>query len=234
MRIFPNIKFFEPNLWDIKAAEFVNANVMSTLHRRRECNVLLTGGSLAKRIYSSWARRLDKYSLKNVNFYFGDERCVPPDHPESNYGMAAATLFKAGIPQGCAVHRMEAESNDLEAAADRYAALLPELVDILLLGVGEDGHIASLFPYSAALHENKRRVLPINGPKYPFRRLTITPPVILQARSAIILAAGSGKAAVLTEALRVPDNVEALPACLVTSRTWLLDTPVNSLAERTV
>ncbi len=182
-------------------------------------------------MYSAWSREFNIYSLENVGFYFGDERCVPPDHPESNYGMAMGTLFEAGMPQGCTVHRMEAESYDLEAAADRYAAVLPESIDILLLGVGEDGHIASLFPYSAALHENRRRVLPIIGPKRPCQRLTITPPVILQAHSTVVLAAGAAKAAVLTEALRMPDSIDALPARLVTSGTWLLDMTMSSMIE---
>lgn len=185
-------------------------------------------------MYSAWSREFDICSLENVSFYFGDERCVPPEHPGSNYGMVMGALFGTGVPQGSAVHRMEAERDDLEAVADRYAAVLPESIDILLLGVGEDGHIASLFPYSAALNENRRRVLPIIGPKQPYQRLTITPPVILQARSTVVLAAGAAKAAVLAEALRMPNNIDALPARLVMSGTWLLDTTMNSLIEHAV
>lgn len=226
---YPSIKSFDPDLWDQKAAELVHHQVESVVRRRGQCNILLTGGSVAKRMYAAWSRECDIFSLKNVSFYFGDERCVLPDRPESNYGMAMNTLFKSGLPQGCAIHRMEAESDDLEAAAERYAAILPRAIDILLLGVGEDGHIASLFPFSAALHENRRWVLPIIGPKRPNRRLTITPPVILQAHSIVVLAGGAVKAAVLTEALRMPNNIDALPARLVLRGTWLLDTPVNDL-----
>jgi 6-phosphogluconolactonase len=228
---FPTIRIFEPALWERKAAELVHMQVEFVLRRRGQCNILLTGGTTAKRMYSAWSRQFDICLLRNVGFYFGDERCVPPDQPESNYGMAMGTLFGAGIPQGCVVHRMEAESDDLEAAADRYAAVLPESIDIVLLGVGEDGHIASLFPYSAALHENRRRVLPIIGPKQPYQRLTITPPVIFQAHSTVVLAAGSAKAAVLAEALRMQNNIDALPARLVISGTWLLDTTINTLIE---
>ena len=77
---------------------------------------------------------------------FGDERCVPPDHDESNYGMAMQTLFSHGVPIECSVFRMEADAIDIEAAEQRYADLLPDSIDVILLGVGEDGHIASLFP----------------------------------------------------------------------------------------
>ena len=92
--------------------------------------------------------------MTGVSFYFGDERCVTPDHAESNYGMAMKTLFPQSVPTGCAVFRMEADTADQEAATQRYAYLLPDLIDVLLLGVGEDGHIASLFPNNAALKES--------------------------------------------------------------------------------
>ncbi len=224
---YPTIRIFDPALWDQKAAELVHMQVESVLRSRGECNIFLTGGTAAARMYSAWSREFDICSMKNVSFYFGDERCVPPDHPESNYDMAMRTLFRFGIPKDCAVHRMEAESEDLESAADRYASVMPESVDILLLGVGEDGHIASLFPYSAALHENRRWVLPIIGPKQPYQRLTITPPVILQAFSTVVLAVGAAKAAVLAQALRLPGNQDALPIHLAMRATWLLDRPLN-------
>ena len=123
---------------------------------------------------------------------------------------------------------MEAESDDLEAAAGRYATVLPELIDISLISVGDDGHIASLFPFSAALNETKRRVLPIFGPKQPNQRLTITPPVILQSHSTVVFATGTTKAAVLVEALRSPNNIDALPVLLTIGGTWLLDSNIKS------
>lgn len=226
---FPTIKIFEPALWDQKAAELIHVQVESAIRRCGQCNILLTGGTAAKRMYSAWSRAFDISSLGDVTFYFGDERCVPPGHPESNYGMAMSALFESGMPQNCTVHRMEADSDDLEAAADRYAAVLPGSIDILLLGVGEDGHIASLFPYSTALLEKRRPVQPISGPKQPYQRLTITPPVIIQAHSIFLLAPGAAKAAVLEEALRLPNNIDALPARLAMKGTWLLDTTMNSL-----
>ena len=228
---FPTIKIFQSAYWEHKAAELIHRQVESVLCRRGQCNVLLTGGATAARMYAAWSQEFDIGSLKNVNFYFGDERCVPPEHPDSNYGMVMSTLFRAGIPQSCTVHRMEAGSDNHVAAAARYETVLPESIDILLLGVGDDGHIASLFPFSKALRESKRRVLPIFGPKRPNQRLTITPPVILQAHSTVVLAAGAAKAAVLAEALRVPNNINALPALLAISGTWLLDTSMNGWFE---
>jgi 6-phosphogluconolactonase len=158
-----------------------------------------------------------------VQFYFGDERCVPPDHHASNYGMAMGTLFPNGMPKGVQSHRMEADGADVEAAANRYAALLPETIDVLLLSVGEDGHIASLFPHGAALRETVRRVVPVTGPKPPFQRLTITSPVIQSARHVFVMALGEQKRAVYEEALRDPEDIDSIPARLVLNRTWIFD-----------
>lgn len=231
---FPIIRIFEQASWDHKAAELVHAQVYKVLRRRGHCNVVLTGGGSARRMYAAWSRVFDISLLKNVSFYFGDERCVPPDHLESNFRMAVDHLFGDGIPSGCSVHRIEAESADLEAAASRYAAVLPKSIDILLLGVGEDGHIASLFPHAMALHEKRRLVLPVIGPKQPYQRLTITPPVIRQAHLTVVLAAGAKRAAVLEEALRIPNEIDALPACLVVSGIWLLDRPLKGFIDHAV
>ena len=119
--------------------------------------------------------------------------------------------------------RMEADATDQEAAALRYADLLTDLIDVLLLGVGEDVHIASLFPNNASLQERKRRVIPITGPKPPFKRLTITPQVIAKERSVFMLATRSAKAAMLFVALNNPNDIAALPARLKLGGTWLMD-----------
>ena len=119
--------------------------------------------------------------------------------------------------------RLEADTADQEAATQRYAYLLPDLIDVLLLGVGEDGHIASLFPNNAALQECKRRVVHITSPMPPFERLTITPQVITKARSVFMLATGSAKAAMLCAALNNPNDIAALPARLTLGGTWLMD-----------
>ena len=128
----------------------ISDNINSFLDEQEECSVMLTGGRSAARLYKAWRDLPAFQQMIGVSFYFGDERCVPPDHAESNYGMAMQILFPNGVPTGCAVFRMEADATDQEAAALRYADLLPDLIDVLLLGVGEDGHIASSFPNNVA------------------------------------------------------------------------------------
>ena len=221
---YPEIKIFEPKTWELEVASFIHEQVQSVLHETGQCQIMLTGGMTARKVYSTWSQEFDISTLSPVKFYFGDERCVPVDSPESNYGMTMKTLFKNGIPHGCSVFSMEGDSDDRDAAANRYDAILPDAIDILLLSVGEDGHIASLFPNSKALHENKNRVVSIDSPKPPNRRLTITPLVISQARSIIVLATGASKAATLRDALLMPAKVDALPVRLTLRGTWLMDT----------
>jgi 6-phosphogluconolactonase len=121
------------------------------------------------------------------------------------------------------VHRMEAERADRDAAARDYARLLPGQLDVLLLGIGPDGHTASLFPGSAALDERQRLVLPVIGAKPPAERMTITPPVIEAARKVVVIVSGGDKAAMVARAIEGPLAPQAVPAQLARRGTWFLD-----------
>ena len=155
--------------------------------------------------------------------FFGDERAVPPDHPDSNYLMVHRVLLsRVPVPAG-QVHRMEAERSDREAAAREYERLLPPQLDILVLGMGPDGHTASLFPGSAALDERQRLVLPVIGAKPPPQRLTITPPVIEAARRVAVIATGEDKAAMVARAIEGPLAPKDVPVQLARRGAWFLD-----------
>lgn len=221
----PEIKQFELLEWPVRSAQLIQDSITFILANKPQCSVMLTGGRSAERLYLAWAELPAFRQITGVQFYFGDERCVPPDHAESNYGMAMQSLFNQGVPAGCSVFRMEADAPDCNEAAIRYESVLPNKVDVMLLGVGEDGHVASLFPGSVALHVVNRRVMHITGPKPPHERLTITPSVITQARSIFVLATGVSKAQILAEALQVIDDFVIMPARLALNATWLMDTP---------
>jgi 6-phosphogluconolactonase len=172
----------------------------------------------------------------SVAIYFGDERAVPPDHPDSNFGMARrALLDRVAIPAP-GIHRMEAERHDVATAAAEYDRLLPPRLDVLLLGAGPDGHTASLFANSPALREHRRRVLAVGPPPPPLqpqlRRMTITPPVIAAARHAVVMVTGQEKSAMVARVLEGPDNANTLPAQLARSGTWILDDAAASLLQR--
>lgn len=186
------------------------------------CSVMLTGGRSAEALYRVWEESSDSpATLGNVSFYFGDERCVSPNHHESNFGMARRTLFSSDTQSRAQVYRMEADATDVGAAADQYGALLPEAIDVLLLSMGEDGHIASLFPYSSALHETRRRVVPITCHKPPYKRMTITPCVIHAARQVFVLAFGEKKRTMYELAICDPKNIDVIPARLALNRNWI-------------
>ena len=164
--------------------------------------------------------------------FWADERAVPPDDPESNYGIARRLwLEPAGVPDA-AVHRMHGEAPDLAAAAKAYSDVLevlrgaPPRLDLVLLGVGPDGHVASLFPGHPLLAEESRWVAPVaDAPKPPPRRLTLTLPVLAGADHVVIAATGAAKASCVRAALDEPDS--SLPVALVARRarrvTFLLD-----------
>lgn len=202
--------------------------------------VALAGGSTPRALYEAltapgMAGQLD---WTQVECFFGDERCVPPDHAESNYGMANETLFRPlGIDQS-RIFRMRGEATDHEQAAREYEALLRRqfetgphawpCFDLILLGLGEDGHTASLFPGTTALDERTRLVAVGCSPKGIAQRLTLTLPVVNQARTVVFLVSGSSKASVAKVVLEGPQaGGSRLPAQLIRPEQgrliWFLD-----------
>jgi 6-phosphogluconolactonase len=215
----------------VTAADAIARLVAGSVAERGAAHVALAGGSTPRPVYRHLAERHD-VSWTKVHIYFGDERAVPPNDGASNYHMAHETLLRhVPIPPG-QVHRMEAEREDLEAAAADYASLLPERLDVVLLGLGEDGHTASLFPGSAALAEHDKTVLPVDGPKPPAKRLTIAPGVITGARATLVMAAGRGKAEAVARALEGSYDPVACPAQFARGGIWVLDRPAAARLER--
>jgi 6-phosphogluconolactonase len=206
------------------AAQHLVGAIERAVAARGRCAIALSGGHTPRPIYQKLAEPplTMRVPWQSLDVYFGDERALRPDDPNSNYRMAAdALLNHVPIHRAC-VHRIEAERSDIERAARDYEQLLPERLDVLLLGVGADGHTASLFPGSSALGERRRRVVTVAGP-LPFPvRVTITPPVIEAAREVVVLAAGREKAQVIRAALGELGSPEALPIRLALSATWFL------------
>jgi 6-phosphogluconolactonase len=189
------------------------------------CHWMLAGGGTPLPVYRALAQ-LD-LPWDRLVVYFGDERCVPPDHADSNYRAIREALFPTGLPEGLQLYRMHGE-DEPSAAAAAYAAILPERIDVLLLGTGEDGHTASLFPGSPALTETERLVLPVIGSKPPPQRLTITPPVIQGADKILVLVSGAGKAAAMRQVWQQGD----LPVALAREGDWLLDEAAAALLQQ--
>jgi 6-phosphogluconolactonase len=207
------------------AATWIATTVETSIRQRGNCSLGLAGGATPRSVYERLAVEplSERIPWENVTIFFGDERCVSPDHPESNFRMAnEALLSRIPIPRS-QIHRMEAERPDREASARAYERLLPDRFDLLLLGMGRDGHTASLFPHSQALTERIRRVVPVTSPDPPPSRLTITPPVIRSARTIGVIVAGAEKAATLARVLEGPSVPEELPVQLAAEGFWFLD-----------
>jgi 6-phosphogluconolactonase len=216
------------------AARLIADMIASAVAARGTCSVALCGGNTPVPVYQDLAAQSVRWD--NVAIYFGDERAVPPDHPDSNFGMARRTLFSQAGIAAQQIHRMEAERSDIDAAAAEYDHQLPPRLDLLLLGVGPDGHTASLFPSSPALLERVHRVAAVAPPPPPLqpqlRRMTLTPPAIAAARQIVIMVTGADKAELLARILEGPDQPTTLPAQLARGGTWVLDPAAAGQLQR--
>lgn len=213
-----------------EAAEFILRQADRALEDRGEFRIALSGGNTPRPVYHRIGASARQLPWNKVILTFGDERCVPPDDDQSNYRMANETLLRpAGVPDS-SVLRMRGEIEPAPAAdqyqeqLDRLAAKRGEQIyqhDLILLGLGEDGHTASLFPDTAALSEAGRRVVANYVAKLDSWRLTVTFPLILAAREVCFLAK---KRADLID--RVFSGEESLPATRVDRNaqhvTWIL------------
>jgi 6-phosphogluconolactonase len=205
-----------------RAAARIALELTKVISARGQASLALAGGTTPKATYELLAGLPLDWSV--IDVFFGDERCVPAEHPDSNYRMAKAALFdRIAIPSE-RVHRMQGELADREAAARTYEAELPDQLDVVVLGIGEDTHTASLFPGSPALREEVRRVLPVIGPKPPPERLSLTPPALRSARLCLVLASGAGKAEPVRRAFEDPIDIVATPIQLAREGVWFVDT----------
>ena len=233
------------------AAERVTQLVSEAVREQGTALVALTGGNTPRRLYSNLADASqpwrDRIPWKHVHLFWGDERHVPPDHPDSNYGMAKKALIDhVPIPID-RVHRIPGELLDAREAATVYERDLDSVVsaapapsvasafrrkdrffDLTLLGLGEDAHIASIFPGSELLDgENQQRVAAVWAQHLGVWRITLTPPTILDSRTILVLVAGGKKAAAVHAALQEPLDVKTYPAQLLRAADdpveWFLD-----------
>jgi 6-phosphogluconolactonase len=161
----------------------------------------LTGGSTA--LIFLGALRDAAVNWSHVTLFWGDERAVTPDSPDSNYGLTEQMLLTPLGSKAPLAVRMLGEMADLAQAANDYSARLPPALDLLILGVGDDGHVCSLFPGHGGLREESALVIPIeDSPKPPPRRLTLTMAYVLRSRQVWIVAVGERKRVLLQRAIQ--------------------------------
>lgn len=209
--------------------------------------VALSGGSTPRAMFSILAADpfLDTVPWSSIYFFWGDERAVPPNHADSNYNMAReALLSKAAVPSEN-IFRIPAEMDDTDRAAEEYSTTLREFFlkhasrtgtaplsnfprfDLVLLGMGSDGHTASLFPHTTALNVSDRIAASNYVEKLKTHRITLTAPTINNARNVTFVVAGEDKAEALKEVLQGDDQPELYPSQLIHPKNgtllWLVD-----------
>jgi 6-phosphogluconolactonase len=213
------------------AARFIAEAAHAAITERGVFRLSLSGGNTPRPVHEALAK-FDDLPWEKIQITFGDERCVPPDDKASNYRMARESLLdRIKIPAGN-VFRIRGEI-DPEAAAREYEAQLSAFAarfgearyrhDLLILGLGEDGHTASLFPGSPALAEVSRNVIPATGPKPPPQRITMTLPLLNAARHVVFLVNDAGKQPIIDEILAGATGYPAAHVRPVDGKlTWLL------------
>jgi 6-phosphogluconolactonase len=218
-------------------AEEFERTARNAVQARGRFTVSLSGGSTPRGLYSQLARDTRKLPWDKIYLFWGDERHVPPEDKDSNYRMVRETLLlHAPIPPEH-VFRMHAEDTDAARVAEQYEHLLQEFFvlkagelprfDLVLLGLGPDGHTASLFPQSAALRERSRLVVANWVEKFGHYRLTLTAPVINNAAEVMFLVSGAEKTAALQSVLYSDAPADQFPAKVVQpvngKLIWLVD-----------
>jgi 6-phosphogluconolactonase len=232
------------SLYEAAATLFHRAST-DAIRERGSFSVALAGGSTPRGLYSLLAddrRWREGVAWNAIDFFWGDERHVPPDHPDSNYRMAHEALLSKVRVATERVHRVQSESPDASIAATLYEAELRETLaggegiprlDLILLGLGTDGHTASLFPGTAAVSERVRLVFGNWVGELDAYRITMTLPVLNAARLVIFLVAGEEKAEAVKAVLHPDAAAPPLPAQLVRPADgrvlWLLDRAAGSL-----
>jgi 6-phosphogluconolactonase len=232
-------------LFDDAAAQIATA-IDAAIRARGQASVVLTGGSTIPPVYERLAQSAG-IDWNRVELFWSDERCVPPDDPDSNYGVARDTLLEpAGVPEAH-VHRFRGEEPDRDRAAVAYEAEITAALgnndprfDLVVLGMGADAHVASLFPGHPLIDDNERWAGVVSADEFTIPspavdRLTLTPRALHATREVLLVVTGANKAPAVRAALGPVRDPARWPAQLVdgpdSKVTWLLDSDAAAEIE---
>jgi len=211
-----------------RAADRIVRSIAEAVDSRGVCALALSGGGTPRSLYQLLSSNPYRMNVdwSHVEFFWGDERPVPFDDEQSNYRMAREALLDPLDVEDRRIHRMQAERDDKDRAAADYEREIadcfsiepfgpPPSFDVILLGMGDDGHTASLFPYTGALIEEQRWVVANQVPQLSTMRMTMTLPLINQAQLILFLVTGEAKSAALAAVLEGPSDPQRLPSQLI-------------------
>lgn len=226
-----------------RSLDLVKQRICAAVNERGTCAIALAGGSTPKPLYQALAK--EDLPWSSLEIFWGDERYVDVDHADSNAGMARATLLNHVPIPDSQIHIIPTHFETPSEAAEAYEQTLkatlgdPPIFDIVLLGMGDDGHTLSLFPHTAAVNVSDRLVTV--GEKSGQPRITVTAPVVNQSRCTLFLVSGDNKQAALTQVFSPDADDNAFPSRKIRPHGqlfWLLDAaagePVKSLPNTQV
>lgn len=229
----PAVTIAPPGDWPRVAAEWLAQRIAQTVSSRGRCRLALAGGNTPLPVYEALATPplSTQVDWSKVDVFFGDERCVPPDDAASNYALAQRALLSRIPVPSAQVFRIAGELPPPRAAAEYDAVLGATPLDVVLLGLGDDGHTASIFP--GTVEAAGRRVIATTSPKPPTHRVSLTTQALNEAREVVFLATGATKADIVAEVFtQWPSSAPPLPAARVRpnhgSPRWILDAPAAS------
>lgn len=229
-----------------EAALYVVHVAQESISTHRRFTIALSGGNTPKKLYSLLAEEpyCSQIDWNLVEVFWSDERCVPPDSADSNFLLAQQVLLsKIPIPAK-QIHRMPADMEDRDAASLLYTREMQQTFgtdgvpafDLIQLGMGPEGHTASLFPHQTSLHEQQRLVMPVSVPKPPPPRLTFTPRILNAATHVLFLVTGTDKADAVQAVLEGEYQPDEYPAQIVQpvkgDVTWMLDQAAASKLQK--
>jgi 6-phosphogluconolactonase len=219
------------------AADYIVKIAQESVASHGRFTFALSGGTTPRKLYGLLATEPYRSQIdwQKVEIFWSDERCVPPDDAESNYHLAEEVMFSKLTLSPNQIHRMPADEADRDAASEKYSQEMQRVFgeslphfDLIQLGMGPEGHTASLFPHQASLRENQRLVMSVTVPKPPPPRLTFTPPVLNAARHVLFLVTGKEKDDAVQAVLKGDYQPDEYPAQIVQPTqgevTWMLDT----------
>ena len=210
----------DPEAAALRACTFL---LMQLSMAKQPPRLAVPGGRTPGRILELFAANFPSH-LPGLEILFVDERDVPLEDPESNFRLVKEKLLDPLGERAPRVYPMHVGDGDLDRAAREYESHVEVPLSLVLLGVGEDGHIASLFPHSPLLDERERRVMPVfDSPKPPARRLTLTPRVLDEATLIMVVATGAGKREAVARALGPDGDVHDCPARIARDAMWIVD-----------
>jgi 6-phosphogluconolactonase len=239
VEVFPN-----PEALNREAAQQIAHRAQEAVHRGGRCSIVLSGGSTPRSLYSLLATEYkEQIPWADCHFFWGDERHVPPDSPESNYRMAMDAVLSRVPASAENIHRVRSENPDAQRAAEQYADEIRAFFgigsgqfprfDIVLLGLGPDGHTVSLFPGTAALKEREKLVVANWVEKFGAFRITMSAPLLNHAACVLFMVQGAEKAEALRSVLHGHYQPEKFPAQLIRPTNgdllWLADEAAGSI-----